>query len=223
MQIADLKNLQSKSAICNLNSAISMYPHRIRLRGPWQGRRVGEKPCRVTVPCALSDWDLADADVVLTRKFGYPGRVDDQERVWLTFAQVDGRAVIILNGQLLGEAHDGTFERDVTALLGPHNQLEMQVRGARIGEVAMEIRATAFLQGVRARRADGKLHVAGAVAGTSTDALELYVLVDGRHALYRTIEAGQRFMAELTEPGQTVRVELVHVSTVWYVVEVATS
>ena len=111
----------------------------------------------------------------------------------------------------------------MTALLGPHNQLEMQVRGVRIGEVAMEIRALAFLEGVRVSRADGKLQVEGRVVGTCAGPLELYILVDGRHALYRTIEAGQKFLAELEEPGQSVRVELVHVSTVWYAVELVSS
>jgi hypothetical protein len=200
-----------------------MYPHSIRLRGPWECRRPGENPRRITVPCLLSDWDLADADVLLTRKFGYPGRIDAQERVWLTFAHMEGQAAITLNGALLGEARDGPFASDVTALLGPHNQLEMQVRGVRIGDVAMEIRALAFLEDVRASRADGKLRVEGRVVGTCAGPLELYILVDGRHALYRTIEAGQAFLAELEEPGQSVRVELVHVSTVWYAVELVSS
>ena len=148
-----------------------MYPHRIRLRGPWECKRTGEKPCHLTVPCQLADLGLAGADVLLTRKFGYPGRIDSQERVWLTFAPMEGVATISLNGQQLGEVRDGPFESDVTALLGPRNQLDVQLRGIRIGEVAMEIRATAFLEEVRVRRADGKLQVEGKVAGTCADPL----------------------------------------------------
>jgi hypothetical protein len=85
--------------------------------------------------------------------------------------------------------------------------------------VAMEVRATAFLHGVVLRRADGKLQVEGRVAGTCDRPLDLYVLVDGRHAQYRTIDAGDRFLFALEEEGQAVRVDLVNVSTVWYAVE----
>ena len=59
------------------------------------------------------------------------------------------------------------------------------------------------------------------MAGTCDRPLELYVLVDGRHAHYQTINVGESFKLALDEPGQTVRVELVNVSTVWYGVELA--
>jgi hypothetical protein len=196
-----------------------MYPHRIRLRGPWECSPSGEKPRRATVPCRLADRDQTNIPVLLIRKFGYPGRIDAHERVWLTVASVEGSATITLNGHPVGQVQDGPFEGDVTALLRAHNHLEILVHGSQVGDVALEIRATAFLQGVRACRAAGKLEVEGTVAGTCDRPLELYVLVDGRHALYRTINAGESFTAELEEEGHTVRVELVHVSTVWYVVE----
>jgi hypothetical protein len=196
-----------------------MYPHRIRLRGPWECTFTGNETRRATVPWKLADCNLATIPVLLTRKFGYPGRIDPHERVWLTLALVEGSATVTLNGHLVGQAKDGPFEGDVTAFLRAHNHLEILVQGNQVGEVAMEIRATAFLQGVRIRRAEGRLQVEGAVVGTCDRPLELYVLVDGRHALYRTLNAGESFTADLEEKGHTVRVELVHVSTVWYVVE----
>jgi hypothetical protein len=194
-----------------------MYPHRIRLRGPWEATPEVGQPRRLTVPCRLSDHGLADLPVVLTRKFGYPGRIDERERVWITVADVAGWAQISLNGQLLGETRDAPFEADATALLGPHNQLDLSIRGASVGETAMEVRALAYLERVKVGRAEGKLRVEGTVAGTCDRPLELYLLVDGRHASYRSIEAGERFSAELEENGRIVRVELVHVSEVWYV------
>jgi hypothetical protein len=162
---------------------------------------------------------VRDVAVTLTRKFGYPGRIDSHERVWLTLAHVAGAATLTLNGHFLGDVRDDPFAVDVTALLRPHNQLDVQIRGSEVGEAALEIRAAAFLQGVRARRGGGKLHVEGRVAGVCDRPLELYVLVDGRHALYRTIDAGESFAVELEPEGQTVRVDLIHVSTVWHVVE----
>jgi hypothetical protein len=198
-----------------------MYPHRIRLRGPWQCVAPAEtQPRRVTVPCRLIDLGLDNMPVVLTRDFGYPGRIDDHERVWLTLEHVKGVAQLTLNGQALGEARDGCFEVDATSLLGPHNHLEISVQGQEVGEMAMEVRASAFLQGVSARRtAAGKLDVRGLVAGSCEDGLELYVLVDGRTALYRPIRAGESFTAALEAPGRNLRLELVLVSTVWYRVD----
>jgi hypothetical protein len=197
-----------------------MYPHRIRLRGPWEGGPVGETPRRVTVPCNLADWNWTAAPVRLMRKFGYPGRIDAHERVWLTVEGLSGRGAITLNGKALGEAVDSPFERDVTSLLLPHNQLEVTMQGSRLGEVAMEVRATAFLQGVKVCRRQGILDVSGLVAGTCDRPLELYILVDRRNAWYQTIGAGESFKAELPEQGQSVRVELINVSTVGYAVEI---
>jgi hypothetical protein len=195
-----------------------MYPHRIRLRGPWEATPVGEEPRRVTVPCRLADWDMTDGLVLLTRKFGYPGRIDADERVWLTLSPVEGSASLTLNGQPLGQAKDSLFEHNITALLRPHNVLEILMRGSEVGEVALEIRATAFLQNVSVQRVRDQLHVAGTVAGACERPLELYGLVDGRHALYRSISASESFEADL-EKGRTVRIELVCVSTVWHAVE----
>ncbi len=197
-----------------------MYPHRIRLRGPWEGGPVGDPPRRVTVPCNLADWNWAALPVRLTRKFGYPGRIDAHERVWLTVEDLSGRGAFKLNGTALGDAADSPFERDITALLHPHNQLEVTMQGRRLGEVAMEVRATAFLQGVKVCRRQGILEVEGHVAGTCDRPLELYILVDRRNAWYQTIGAGESFKVELPEQGESVRVELINVSTVWYVVEI---
>ena len=192
-----------------------MYPHRIRLRGPWECTPVGDQPRRATVPCDLA----GDAPVLLTRKFGYPGRIDAGEHVWLTVAGVTGSARVALNGQALGEVRDTSFEKDVTSLLQPRNQVQLLVEGRGVGEVALEVRADAFLQGVRVERAGDQWQATGAVAGQCAGPLELYVLVDGRHVHYQTIEAGAAFAADLPDGGRLVRLELVHISTVWYAVE----
>ncbi len=95
----------------------------------------------------------------------------------------------------------------------------MRISGNYLGEVALEIRASAYLKDVRLDSADGGIRVKGTVAGICDGPLELYVLVDGHQAAYQTINAGEAFNAALTEVGEKVRVELVNVSTVWYVVE----
>ncbi len=141
-----------------------MYPHRIRLRGPWECEPLArfvttpEKqkktvtsdlpaPCRVTMPCRWSDGGLKDfaGRVRFRRHFGYPGRIDENERVWLTFAGVEGAAEIWLNCQFLGRQEETRpFEFDVTKLLGDRNELQVEVQGSETGgiygEVALEIR-----------------------------------------------------------------------------------
>src|SRR5947209_4237290 len=97
------------------------YPHRIRLRGPWKSEPLSQGVRR-------------------TRRFGYPGRIDADERVWLTFSGVGGRVTVSLNGQALG-SHDGAapFEYEVTSLLRVRNELVMEVEGAEASaDVAME-------------------------------------------------------------------------------------
>jgi hypothetical protein len=208
-----------------------MYPHRIRLRGPWEceplartvlhaGGRIDTlddppPPCRMTMPCRWHDGGLKDfaGRVRFRRRFGYPGRIDPHERVWLTFAGVDYFAAVWLNGQELGR-HRGAFapfEYDVTALLQPRNELVVEVdcpapdadtlvrpllprgavqhgNGGLWGEVALEVRCPAFLRGVRLWAdfpGEPRLHVVGEAVGTSDRPLELYVLVNGRTVLYR--------------------------------------
>src|SRR5262245_36216308 len=62
-----------------------MYPHRIRLRGPWE-----HEPLPDTTGTRHR------------RRFGYPGQIDATERVWITCEGVTGRATVTLNKHLLG-------------------------------------------------------------------------------------------------------------------------
>src|SRR5438477_13088651 len=99
-----------------------MYPHRIRLRGPWEceplARAVSDAqgrsemvvealppPRRMVLPCRWGEGGLADfaGRVRFRRRFGLPRQLDAHERVWLTFAGVDGVAWLSLNGDLLGQ------------------------------------------------------------------------------------------------------------------------
>ena len=141
-----------------------MYPHRIRLRGPWKCEPLarfvfgddGQKqeittnlpaPRKMTMPCRWSEGGLSDFSgrVRFRRHFGYPGRIDEHERIWLTFAGVEQKAEIWLNDQFLGR-QEGTnsVEFDVTELLANRNDLRVDVEGeAETGglrEVALEIR-----------------------------------------------------------------------------------
>jgi hypothetical protein len=177
----------------------------------------------VIIPC---HWRNLGVPVRLIRRFGYPGRIDDYERVWLTFAAVAGRAAVRLNGTALGSI-EGPAEFEVTRLLGERNALEIEFTASSgdaglTGEVALEVRRTAFLRNVQVLAADG-LQVGGEVAGQAEGPLELYVICDRRTVAYATVEAGKPFqvsagvagLEDSTHPTE-IRVDLVQGAAVWY-------
>jgi hypothetical protein len=195
----------------------------------------------MSLPCRWDEGGLGSfaGRVRFRRKFGAPRRLDEFERVWLTFAGIDGRVSVWLNGSFLGEhGSDRELEFEVTPLLRERNELVAEVEslegtGGLYGEVALEVRCTAFLRAVKARWEDSRLHVHGEVVGMSDGALELYAVLDRYTIGYATIEpstAGTPF--EMTFEGiarqhgdqqsqlATVQVELVSGSTVWYAVDV---
>jgi hypothetical protein len=171
------------------------------------------------------------------RRFGYPGRIDAHERVWLTFEGVAGEAEIRLNDHILDRRstpeQKEAFEFDVTSQLQPRNELTVDVigtggQGGMWGEVALEVRCTAFLADLRRTaiaKPDGvELHVTGRVVGTAERPLELYVVLDQSVMGYQVISAtpeGQPF--EIVVPGvaaaSVVKVDLVNGATVWYTSE----
>jgi hypothetical protein len=193
----------------------------------------------MTLPCRWADGGLRDFSgrVRFRRRFGYPGRIDEWERVWLTFAGVSDRATVRLNGAHLGEcAGDGPFEFEATRLLQARNDLVVDVEGAAEtgglwGETALEVRCTAFLRGVRVWTEGGALHAAGVVVGEADRPLDLYVLLDGANAAYTTVaaapagtpfhiiaESPPRQAGQVGEAGRpsVAQVDLVNGAVVWY-------
>ncbi len=196
-----------------------MYPHRIRLRGPWECEPLARRdrneseslpsPCRMTMPCRWGEAGLPGfaGRVRFRRRFGYPGRIDAHERVWLTFEGVAGQAEVRLNDHLLGHHEEPArpFEFEVTPLLHARNELVVDVEGTAEqgglwGEVALEVRCAAFLRGLRRSAIltgdRGELRVCGEVVGTAEGPLELYVVLDRSVAAYQLIRAtteGQPF------------------------------
>jgi hypothetical protein len=170
------------------------------------------------------------------RRFGYPGRIDDFERVWLTVAGLDGEVSVWLNGRLLGrhENTSGRLEYEVTALLEARNEVVLEAGGESPGEVAMEVRRTAFLRGVRAwAEWSGdvpRLHISGEVVGSADRPLELYAILDRFTVAYGLTEAapeGRAFtlVSDVLPPERwqrgphMVRVDLVDGANVWYALE----
>lgn len=178
-----------------------MYPHRIRLRGPWECEPLSRRgdaaaatlppPCFLTLPCRWEEGELADfaGRVRFRRRFGAPTRVGPGEHLWLTFGGTSD-ARVWLNTDYLGEHHGaGPFEFEVTGRLRPRNELAVEVDvpptdSGTWGDVALEVRRPAFLRGVRFRPSVedglGRLEVSGQVLGTSSRPLEVRLTLDGQ-------------------------------------------
>ena len=207
---------------------MTRYPHRIRLRGPWEYSIPDrdESAGRVHLPFILSETNLRDyaGPVRFTRAFGYPGRIDADERVWLVIAELAGKAKIVLNERDCGNHPAGFVEIDATSLLSNRNRLEIEMslvpeQKSLWEDVALEIRALAYLAQMQAERRGHSLMITGRVAGAAEEPLELYALVDGRTVAYLTVAAENAFSIQLDEippEARKLRVELVNVSAIWY-------
>jgi hypothetical protein len=186
-----------------------MYPHRIRLRGPWEYELVAESsrlpeslPARgrMTMPCRWGQGGLPGyaGRVCFRRSFSWPGRLEVYERLWLTFAGIHAAAEVWLNGQALGrQDQPGPFEFEVTSIIRLRNEMVVEVEapddsGGLWGEIALEVRCTAFLRHLRAwvsSAGEGAhIHVAGELIGTADRPLELYVLHNRSTILYAVLE-----------------------------------
>src|SRR5581483_7556989 len=176
------------------------------------------------------------------RRFGIPRQIDAHERVWLTLAGADSRAEVWLNGLLLGQ-HEGAgepFEFEVTTLLQDRNELTVEVEaptgnGGLYGEVALEVRCSAYLRSTRIWFTTvgemAYLHVTGEVVGFSPTPLELYVILGRTNVAYAQVSAapeGRTFQIDSEDirtstrsfdQPEVVRVDLVSGSSIWYTVE----
>jgi hypothetical protein len=175
------------------------------------------------------------------RHFGSPANLDADERVWLTFAGIADQAHVTLNKTVLGSDVRSSAEFDITALLQLRNELIADVEcptdaGGLWGEVALEVRRTAFLRHVRTDGLiggeDAVLTIEGEAVGEAPGPLELYVVLGRGNVAYARVTpcpAGQSFRL-VTEPlatsrwrsGEdggataTVQVDLVNGGEVWY-------
>jgi hypothetical protein len=214
-----------------------MYPHRIRLRGPWEYEVLdapgGETTAsRVVMPCP--HWDGPAGHLRFRRRFGYPGRIDAHERVWLVFDGLLATVRVAVNDADLG-THTDAVEVDITHLLGPRNELAAEVPELVSGqglwdEAALEVRCTAYMRNIQLKRVEEEIHATGEVVGSAEGPLELYLVADRSPAGYTKVDpAGgvQAFelRAEGTnregEPVGRVTIELIQGAVVWYTVELA--
>jgi hypothetical protein len=198
------------------------------------------------MPCVPGDLVGVSGRVRFRRRFGYPGRIDPHERVWVVVegltetveAAVNGVPVAPLTPSPLqqgpGEQEKGAAEIDVTTLLRERNELTLDVKlspGSVLwDEVALEVRCTASLRSVKIRVEEGKIHVCGEVVGVADRPLELYLIADRSPTAYvQVVMSGEAQPFDLAtdechQDGkmvERVKIDLVKGASVWYTVESA--
>jgi hypothetical protein len=192
------------------------------------------------MPARWAESGLADfrGTVRCRRRFGYPGRIDAHERVWLTLAGLSDRGEVRLNDHDLGSVQGaGPFEFEVTPLLASRNELVIDVTGSSEeggglwGEVALEVRCSAYLREVRLwleQTGEGVvLHATGQVVGTAERELELYAVLDRSTVAYATVMPRQDSPVPFHLVGDAVKgkcarivkIDLVNGGVVWYTVQ----
>lgn len=211
-----------------------MYPHRIRLRGPWELTSGDTPPVRVTLPAV---WESIRSEnqvngLHLCRRFGSPRELDVYESVWLIVVNQTVIGEWKLNGEQLPANVKPVphLEIDITRQLRQRNRLELRAERGEPGrpvwdEVGIEIRGEFFLRGVTLT--DGN-RVSGLAVGPERSGLELYVLRDGQSVLYERITAsldGRPFsfalpVAPCNRHHPEWRVELVEGANRWFVMDV---
>ncbi|MBX3412842.1 MAG: hypothetical protein KF708_09155 [Pirellulales bacterium] len=211
------------------------YPHAMRLAGPWhyevlktyvEGKyQPPATPIGGTAKLP-ADWSQElgrdfRGRVRYTRSFHRPTNLDPHESVWLVIEGADAAVAVSLNGEPLGEfaGYALTFERDVTNLLAPNNQLQVDVElpvltpayeramrpgrhdlsGGLTGPVRLEVRARHYLHQlmvelVEVDQSEVTLRVAGRVMGPErVDPLLLVVHGWSGELLAAEVVAGQKF------------------------------
>ncbi|HLW67550.1 MAG TPA: hypothetical protein VKS79_19700 [Gemmataceae bacterium] len=235
-----------------------MYPHRIRLRGPWEIQplalvihqgpgqftwRKHDLPLARTVnsPGLWKDCGLPDfmGIVRYRRQFGLPRKLDEHETVWITCAGVADSCIVWFNGERLANFANPRepFEVEVTGKLRERNELWLDIHydhpngGGLCGDVALEIRALAWIQDLQvtlqAAANSAVIHLDGDLVGRYDSALDFYVLLDRHTILEQTVVptaggAGFHFETEavpLDELEHALRLDLVCGSSVWYTME----
>ena len=205
-----------------------MYPHPIRLRGPWEYEPLAgdARPGRIHAP---SPFPAFAGRVRLLRRFGYPGTLDADERVWLRLPPLPAGSEVVVNGTAL---EGGAREYEITALLRPRNELRIDLDIGPESPIwegaALEVRAVAYLEGVEVVRTPGQVGLRGVVRGTVESVLELYLIADRRPLGYATVAPGGETRFELLVPERhedgaevrNLRLDLVRGAVIWYTYEI---
>jgi beta-galactosidase/beta-glucuronidase len=193
---------------------MSMYPHRINLRGPWQCEPLENATQRITMPCRWADTPLSyfTGRIRCQRRFHWQKPLDENERLFLVVGAADNKADVTLNGHFLGN-HEGAFdpfEFEITSLMQASNDLtiETDTSGGLWGTVFLEVRRESFLQqvdiNVTWKEETPQLEVNGLVLGPAGRQLDVDLLLNDALLISQPVSAsiqGEPFRLQALVPG----------------------
>jgi hypothetical protein len=209
-----------------------MYPHRIRLRGPWT---LKAGPCE-TFSVSLGETSTPELDsttgaIQLYRRFSWPQQLQPHERLWLVLERscVSGGALNDRALVLTAVAHDHQ-ECDVTSLTRRSNQLTLDISAGRSHQafpnVALEVRCLTFLRQTtwRIDQNNRRLEISGQLVGVHETPLELYVRVGEVNVFYTPAHANERcsmfqYQSEIPAASNeqtAIQIDLVSGGVIWH-------
>lgn len=133
---------------------MTQQAHRIRLRGPWNVVKAGDRRSNdVAVVHFPQTWDALGGEpgaYRFSRRFGCPTGVGPAEAVWLEVtSSAAGRAV--LNEMELGPVATGTQSFDMTSRLRDGNQIDLELRRtANVGSHEIIVEVAVVIETARA-------------------------------------------------------------------------
>lgn len=210
-----------------------MYPHRIRLRGPWTLKTGTGQFLSVSIDEGLRNaFEPTASAIQLCRRFSWLHQFQPHERLWLVLEQsaVMGATLneVTLELTAIAEAHQ---ECEITSLARRSNSLALNLpanpAGPAFPQVALEVRCRTFLRQPtwHIDTAHQSLEIGGLLVGANESPLDLYVRVGEVNVLYTPVHADKacsrfRYQIEIRPHAMTVeepiQIDLVKDGVIWH-------
>jgi hypothetical protein len=208
-----------------------MYPHRIRLRGPWTLKTAAGAIASVNVN-PESTLDPTLSAIKLCRRFSWLQQLQAHERLWLVLERSAVTGGMLNNKALeLAAVAEGHQECEVTSLTRRSNQLWLEIAPGEsqraFPQVALEVRCRTFLRQLtwQIDTANRKLEIAGLLVGLNETPLELYVRAGEVNVLYTLVNANEpcapfRYQSEIPTAvmgaAMPIQIDLVNGGVIWH-------
>jgi len=121
--------------------------HNIRLHGPWEYVLANGESGTIKIPAVI---ETTGDHATVARRFNWVAEIEPNEHVFVVFTAIGGTGSVELNGTRLGAIEAPPTEFEITGLLQPGNQLQLELQldnspddlpQGFVGSVRLEIRS----------------------------------------------------------------------------------
>jgi hypothetical protein len=210
-----------------------MYPHRIRLRGPWTLKTGTGQILSVNIgETSTAELDPTTGAVQLYRRFSWLQPLQPHERLWFVLERSAVTGATLNDRTLeLAAVAEGHQECEITLLVKRSNQLSLDVAAGQrrlpFPQVALEVRCRTFLRqpAWHIDATNCRLAIAGQLVGANETPLELYVRVGEVNVLYTLVHAHEscspfRYESEIPaavmDRKMPIQIDLVKGGVIWH-------